>query len=140
MWTHPYNVLHLFTCVCMCVNGNHYYTPVAARVLSVPEHTIHGSKLLLQYARIPDQEESGKEYESNKLLIHQIPQVNQEHLQLFLDSTLDSQNDFIVEVKGGSAMITFLNVHFSNEGMILCVLCANYVENCNKVLHKKYLL
>ena len=135
VWTHLHNILHLPTCV--CIIGDHYYTPVAAQVLSVSKHTIHGSKVQLQYA---NQEESGKQYESNKLLIHQIPQVNEEHLQLFLESTLDSQNDFALEVRGESAMITFLNAHFSYEGMQSCVFCVQTnVENCNKLLHE-YLL
>ena len=92
---------------------------MAAQVLSVPEHTIYKAKLQLQYAQVPDLEKSAKQYENNKLLIHQIPQVDEEHLRLFLGNTLkmDPQNDFVVEVRGGSAMITFLNAQFSCEGM-----------------------
>ena len=92
---------------------------MAAQVLSVPEHIIHKAKLQLQYAQVPDLEKSAEQYESNKLLVHQIPQVEEEHIQLFLENILkmDSQNDFVVEVRGGSAMITFLNAQFSCEGM-----------------------
>lgn len=88
---------------------------MALQVLSVPEHTIRRSKLELQYAKIPVAEQ----YENNKLLIRQIPQqVDEEHLQLFLESTLKmiSEKDFAVEVKGRGAMITFLSAQFSNEG------------------------
>ena len=103
-------------------------TPVAAQVMSVQEHKILGSKVHLQYA---DLEKTGKQYESNKLLIRQIPQqVTEKHLQLFLEGTLrlDPQDDFAVEVRSGGAMITFLNAQFSNEGMLsrfflLCELC-----------------
>ena len=72
----------------------------------------------LQYVQVPDLEMSAEQYESNKLLVHQIPQVEKEHIQLFLENVLkmDSHNDFIVEVRGGSAMITFLNAQFSYEG------------------------
>ena len=95
-----------------------FYIPVAAQVPSVPERTVHGSKPQLQYARICNQEESSKKYESNRLLIHQIPQVDKEHLQYFLESALkmDSQDEFVVEVRGESAIITFLNTQFSKEG------------------------
>ena len=96
------------------------HIPVAAQVLSVPEHTIRKAKVQLQYATIPVAEQ----YENNKLLIRQIPQqVDEEHLQLFLESTLKmvSQDDFVVEVRGGSAMITFLSAQISNEGMQFCV-------------------
>ena len=98
----------------------HYNTPVAAQVLSVSEHTICGSKLQLKYVTIPDPKESGEQYDSNKLLIHQIPQdIDEDYLQLFLEGTLkmDSQDQFVVEVRGESAMITFLNAQFSYEGM-----------------------
>ena len=97
-----------------------FYIAVAAQVLSVPEHTIRKAKVRLQYAQVPDLETSSEQYESNKLLVHQIPQhVDEEHLQLFLESVLKmvSQNDFIVEVRSGSAVITFLNAQFSCEGM-----------------------
>ena len=69
----------------------------------------------LQYAQV---EKSAEQYQNNKLLVHQIPQVEEEYVQLFLENVLemDSQNDFIVEVRGGSAMITFLNAQFSYEG------------------------
>ena len=93
---------------------------MAAQVLSVPEHTICGSKLQLKYVTIPDPGESGEQYDSNKLLIHQIPQdIDKDYLQLFLEGTLkmDSQDQFVVEVRGESAMITFLNAQFSYEGM-----------------------
>ena len=109
--------LYLNSCVSIT-----FYTPVAVQVPSVPEHTIRGSKPQLQYARICHQEESSEQYENNKLLIHQIPQVDKEHLQYFLESALkmDSQVDFVVEVRGESAMITFFNAQFSNEGMQSC--------------------
>ena len=92
---------------------------MAAQVLSVPEHTICKAKVQLQYAQVPDLKKSAEQYENNKLLVHQIPQVEKEYLQLFLGSTLkmDARSDFIVEVRGGSAMITFLNAQFSYEGM-----------------------
>ena len=92
---------------------------MAAQVLSVPEHTICKAKVQLQYAQVPDLEASSEQYESNKLLVHQIPQVDEEFLQLFFGNTLkmDSQNDFIVEVRSGSAVITFLNAQFSYEGV-----------------------
>ena len=96
---------------------------MAAQVLSVPEHTIRKAKVQLQYAQVPDLEVSSEQYESNKLLVHQIPQdIDEDYLRLFLESTLklDPQNDFIVEVRGESAMITFLNAWFSNEGMSYC--------------------
>ena len=92
---------------------------MVAKVLSVPVHTIGGSKLQLKHVKIPNPKESGEQYESNKLLIHQIPQeVDEVYLQLFLEGTLrmDSQNEFVVEVRGRSAIITFLNAQFSNEG------------------------
>ena len=92
---------------------------MAAQVLSVPEHTIRKAKVQLQYAQVPDLETSSEQYESNKLLVHQIPQVDEEFLQLFFGNNLkmDSQNDFTLEVRGGSAMITFLNAQFSYEGV-----------------------
>ena len=95
-----------------------YHTPVVAQVLSVQEHTICGSKLQLQYVEIPNLEESGEQYESNKLLIHRIPQVEEDYLRFFLEGALkmDSQDQFVVEVKGESAVVTF-NSQFSNEGM-----------------------
>ena len=92
---------------------------MVTQVLSVQEHTICGSKLQLQYVEIPNLEEPGEQYESNKLLIHRIPQdIDKEHFQHFLEGALkmDSQDQFVVEVKGESAMITF-NSQFSNEGM-----------------------
>ena len=91
---------------------------MVAQVLSIQEHTICGSKLQLQYVEIPNLEKSAEQYESNKLLIHQIPQVEEDYLQFFLEGALkmDSQDQFVVEVKGESAMITF-NSQFSNEGM-----------------------
>ena len=95
---------------------------MAAQVLSVPEHIISKAKLQLQYAQVPDLKKSAEQYEqyeNNKLLVHQIPQVEEEHLQLFLGSTLkmDTRSDFVVEVRGGSAMVTFLSAQFSYEGM-----------------------
>ena len=107
-----------------CANTIPFYIPVAAQVLSVPEHTIRKTKVQLQYAQVPDVETSSEQYESNKLLVHQIPQqVDEEYLQFFLESALkmDSQNDFIVEVRGESAMVTFLSAQFSYEGMQSCV-------------------
>ena len=92
---------------------------MVAKVLSVPVHTISGSKLQLKCVKIPNPKESSEQYESNKLLIHQIPQeADKEYLQLFLEGTLrmDSQDEFVVKVRGGSAMITFLKAQFSNEG------------------------
>ena len=91
---------------------------MAAQVLSVPEHIIYKVKVQLQYAQVPDLKKSAKQYENNKLLIHQIPQVDKEHLQLFLGNTLkmDPQN-VVVKVRDGSAIITFLNAQFSYEGM-----------------------
>lgn len=97
----------------------YYFTPVVAKVLSVPVHTIGGSKVQLKRVKIPNPKESSEQYESNKLLIHQIPQeVDKEYLQLFLEGTLrmDSQDEFVVEVRGRSAIITFLKAQFSNEG------------------------
>ena len=88
-------------------------------VATVPEPPPQPNTPDVQYAQVPDLEKSAQQYESNKLLVHQIPQVEEEHIQLFLEKILkmDSQNDFIVEVTGESAMITFLNAQFSYEGM-----------------------
>ena len=88
-------------------------------VATVPEPPPQPNTPDVQYAQVPDLEKSAEQYESNKLLVHQIPQVEEEHIQLFLEKVLkmDSQNDFIVKVRGGSAMITFLNAQFSCEGM-----------------------
>ena len=87
-------------------------------VATVPEPPPQPNTPDVQYAQVPDLEKSAEQYESNKLLVHQIPQVEEEHIQLFLENVLkmDSQNDFFVEVRGGSAMITFLNAQFSYEG------------------------
>ena len=88
-------------------------------VATVPEPPPQPNTPDVHNAQVPDLEKSAEQYESNKLLVHQIPQVEEEHIQLFLEKILkmDSQNDFIVEVRGGSAMITFLNAQFSCEGM-----------------------
>ena len=97
----------------------HFYIPVAVQVLSVPEHTICKAKVQLQYAQVPDLVKPVEQYESNKLLVHQIPQVDEDYLLHFFENTLqmNSQNDFIVEVRNGSAMVTFLKAQFSYEGM-----------------------
>ena len=88
-------------------------------VATVPEPPPQPNTPDVHNAQVPDLEKSAEQYESNKLLVHQIPQVEEEHIQLFLENILkmDSQNDFVVEVRGGSAMITFLNAQFSCEGM-----------------------
>ena len=95
---------------------------MAAKVLSVPEHIVQGATLQLQYANTPNvlEEEPAEQYEANKLLIRQIPQnVDEEHLQLFLEKVLrmEHQNDFVVEVTRGSAVITFRNAQLSAEGI-----------------------
>ena len=113
---------------------------VAAKVLSISEHTVQGSTLQLQYANAPKvlEEEPAEEYEANKLLIRQIPQnVDEEHLQLFLEKVLqmEHQDDFVVEVSGGSAVITFHNAQLSVEGTGLRMVCE--WASCNNYIGTK---
>ena len=95
---------------------------MAAKVLSVPEHIVQGATLQLQYANTPKvlEEEPAEQYEANKLLIRQIPpNVDEEHLQLFLEKVLrmEHRDDFVVEVTRGSAVIIFRNAQLSAEGI-----------------------
>lgn len=101
---------------------------MAAKVLSISEHTVQGSTLQLQYANASKvfEEEPAEDYEANKLLIRQIPQyVDEEHLQLFLEKVLqmERQDDFVMEVSRGSAVITFHNAQLSDEGIGLHTFC-----------------
>ena len=93
------------------------FTVVAAKVISKGSHTFKKASLQLQF--VHQIEQKAEEFKMNQLAVHGLPAgVEKEVYEVTIAGCLDMEedDDFVLQITGSSAVITFKE-SFQHEGM-----------------------